>query len=171
MSDAKEGAEVWPIKHTVACLPSRYKSYCGASSKTQNPFAYCGYLFVAWKYHCWIIFPFVVSLVFWIFVIFWVHLYIFVAVDILSGTVNTFDLAWKCFCEWAIVFTSLHALTFFPEGELVGSSSSQECTQHCFTYFLFCFTDKFINLICNVNDFNGLNVLSLSWHWFSWCSW
>lgn len=37
-------------------------------------------------------------------------------------------------------------------------------TTLCFTCFLFCFTDKFIDLLCNVNDFNGLNLLSLSLH-------
>ncbi len=46
---------------------------------------------------------------------FCVHLYIIFTVDNLSGTVNKFHLARKCFCEWAIVFTSLHGLTFFPE--------------------------------------------------------
>ncbi len=82
--------------------------------QTQNPFVYCGYLFVACMYLWiifWLIFPFccffgnwyfgsgLLLFFFLFFLCVCAHLYIFFTVNNLSGTVNKFHLAQKCLCE------------------------------------------------------------------------
>ncbi len=121
------------------------KCYWSASRKNQKDLCILWipvcYLNISLLDYLLVYFPLLLSLWYFGFLCAHTYTFTFLTVDNLSGTVNKFHLAQKCFCEWAIILHHLTDSHFSPKASWWASINHiwwqrwdgymQDCVKDC----------------------------------------